>query len=411
MMTLVSALFGLSLPAMILGNPFTYAFAVLGMLLAFGLPQVRSARAMQETLGVIGRSRTAWAIAALLAVLYVGTMTAVKPDYSFDHWTRMVLMAVLGGVLFHVFRHMGRDNKVLVWLMWGVQATYIIAFAIAAAEPWAFPRGYYGDQVWSETHLRFYSSVLAVVLPFCWMLWLKPDAKGQLDLRDRKHLAGMLWVCSSIILVLLCCGRSGWLGVIASALVWLGMMMRYHRLRMPRLGHLSLLAGGTLGVSAAGYALLYGVTSIKERIGVTIPDRGLGGGRLDIWQLAWEHVFDKPLFGVGVNGFRFIPGADYHPHNFVLQLWLEGGIVSLLAAMVVLGLMARTLFKRGKADLIGVAGLAALAGFVICALTNKSIFNPEWLVVLVVTMAFALGYRPAAATGPKPLAGKKGAKS
>lgn len=397
MNALVPALIGLSLPAMIIGNGFTYGLAILGLLLAFSLPQVRDSKGIRESLSQLMRSPTVWVVILLLLALYIGTLTGLRPEYSVKHWVRLVIMAAVSGLLYHVYRTAESENKILVWLMWGVQATYIIAFAIAAAEPWVYPLGYYGDKLWSETHLRFYSSLLAVVLPFCWMLWLKPTANGAIDLRERSQLSGMLWVCSSILLVLLCCGRSGWLGVIASALVWIAMMMRYHKLRLPRLSVMALLAAGTLAVSAVTYILLYGMRSIKERIGVTIPDRGLGGGRLDIWQLAWEHVFDKPLFGIGVNGFRFIPGADYHPHNFVLQIWLEGGFVSLLLAFALIGMMAFTLFRRGKASATSATGLAALAGFVICALTNKSIFNLEWLVVLVVVMPLAFASSPARA--------------
>lgn len=392
--SLVPALLGMSLPAMIIANGFTYAFAILGILLAFSLPQVRDGVAIRETLSGIARSPIAWAVALLLLALYVGTLTGMRPEYSVKHWVRLVLMAVISGLLFHVFRTAKLESKVLTWLMYGVQATYIIAFAIAAVEPWALPMGYYGDKAWSETHLRMYSSVLAVVLPFCWLLWLKPAANGKIDLREKSQLAGMLWVCSSLILVLLCCGRSGWLGAIASSLVWLVMMSRYHKLRLPRFDFMALLAAGTLAISAVGYITLYGMRSIKERIGVTIPDRGLGGGRLDIWQLSYDHVFDHPFFGIGVNAFRFIPGADYHPHNFVLQIWLEGGLVSLLTAFVLLGIMFYALFKRGKTNVMAAAGLAALAGFVICALSNKSIFNIEWLVVLVVTMPLAFASRP-----------------
>lgn len=389
----VAACFGLSLPAMVLGNPFTYACALLGLLGAFALPQVRDSAAIKQTLAGLLRSPLAWLVVALLLALYVGTLTGLRPEYSVKHWVRLVLMAGVAGLLYHVFSTAKLEGRILTWLMNGVLASYLIAFAIAAAEPWALPMGYYGDKPWTETRLRLFSSILAVILPFCWMLWLKPDSRGVIDLRDRARMGGMLWVCLSLLMVLLCEGRSGWVGVVASALVWLAMMVRYHKLRLPRLDVMALLAAGTLAVSGAVYVLLYGLASVKERIGVTIPERGLGGGRLDIWNLAWQHVFDQPLFGIGVNGFRFLPGADYHPHNFVLQLWLEGGIVSLVLAFALLAALAIVLFQKGKTDAIGAAGVAALAGFVICALTNKSIFNLEWLIVLAITMPLALGAR------------------
>lgn len=69
--------------------------------------------------------------------------------------------------------------------------------------------------------------------------------------------------------------------------------------------------------------------------------------RLEIWRSAAAHVFESPLFGHGFDSSRSfaseatVNGVDVaaiplHPHNLVLQLWLEGGgVAAFLAAAFV----------------------------------------------------------------------------
>lgn len=380
----------LGVPAMLLGNPLTYGLLLAGMLLA--LTQVGTDSAsLNLTLAMLRRSRLCQLTLLVLLALYAGTFTAIEPVYAVRHWAVLVAMATSGALLFHIFRQFNLEQRdaFLKWTVWGVQAAFVVALAIAVAEPWALPHGYYGEKPWTQTHLRFFSSVLAAVLPLCWIYWLNPGG-GRFDAQRPGYRQGLAWVCVSVVMVMLCAGRAGWVGVAAAAGVWVAMMARYHSFRLPPPRQLAGLAIGSLLAGAAGYIGLYGLGSIEERIGVTVPDIGLGGGRLDLWRVALQHVFDQPWLGIGVNNFRFLPEAGAHPHDFLLQIWLESGIIGGGLTLLMLAAMGWSLFRRGKADVTAAAGLAVLAGFLVAALTNKSIYNPEWLVVLVVPAAFAL---------------------
>jgi O-antigen ligase len=66
--------------------------------------------------------------------------------------------------------------------------------------------------------------------------------------------------------------------------------------------------------------------------------------RLEVWDFATDKIFERPLFGHGMDSMRFIK-ADHvmkhmnsntvmHPHNAVLQIWLEFGGAGIIAAMV-----------------------------------------------------------------------------
>jgi len=51
------------------------------------------------------------------------------------------------------------------------------------------------------------------------------------------------------------------------------------------------------------------------------------GIRLDIWRFAAARIADKPWFGWGIDASRVWDAIPLHPHNAVLQLWLELGVV------------------------------------------------------------------------------------
>ena len=52
-------------------------------------------------------------------------------------------------------------------------------------------------------------------------------------------------------------------------------------------------------------------------------------GRSTTWALSLNAVKQSPLFGLGPNGFYFIPDRIYgdHPHNFVIQFLVEWGVI------------------------------------------------------------------------------------
>lgn len=115
-----------------------------------------------------------------------------------------------------------------------------------------------------------------------------------------------------------------------------------------------------------------------------------GSGRLPIWTFAASHMLDNPLTGIGIHTFRFLPPPEYHlnsqlhPHNFIVQLLLEVGILGSIAAAAFIYRLFRSLWKYVEVTLYSVAGIASLVAFFACALANTSIYQTRWLVFLVV---------------------------
>jgi putative inorganic carbon (HCO3(-)) transporter len=142
-----------------------------------------------------------------------------------------------------------------------------------------------------------------------------------------------LWLPAGLVglALILTFSTGGWLGALAGGLVVL-LAMRRHRLAM-RLGGVAAVA--LVMVSALAIAGI-----LPERLN---PLRQTGGFRLDLWVSSLEMVRDHPWFGIGLDNFAYLYQQVYlregaaaepnlsHPHNWVLHVWLELGLLGLIS--------------------------------------------------------------------------------
>jgi O-antigen ligase len=126
------------------------------------------------------------------------------------------------------------------------------------------------------------------------------------------------------------------------------------------------------------------------------PTTGTGTFRVQIWTSSLQMVHDHPILGIGMDNFLYLYRDRYilpeawqepnisHPHNWLLQFWLELGLPGLLAwtaAMVWMARIAHHRFytpRRPTDRLLGAAGLTSI----IAVLTHGSIDNSYFLVDL-----------------------------
>lgn len=103
-----------------------------------------------------------------------------------------------------------------------------------------------------------------------------------------------------------------------------------------------------LGIILAMFLTPYIVTMLYDALiddAQTIPwlKDAYAGNRLEIWEFVMRYALDSPLYGYGMEATRYItdfqhkhiyhPGTSVlHPHNFSIQIWMEFGIIGLIAA-------------------------------------------------------------------------------
>ncbi len=105
--------------------------------------------------------------------------------------------------------------------------------------------------------------------------------------------------------------------------------------------------------------------------------------RMAIWVFVSEKIMMQPLLGYGLEAGRFLPTTDmvqiyfsgdfiHHPHNGILQVWLEMGVLGALAMATVWGLLLQQVSKLSEESLPFV-----LAG-VCCALFIGAVAHGVW---------------------------------
>lgn len=124
--------------------------------------------------------------------------------------------------------------------------------------------------------------------------------------------------------------------------------------------------------------------------------------RLLIWKFTSDRIMERPVLGWGINTSRVIPGGKknldqseaalpLHPHNGVLQLWLElGAIGALLTAGISVWLL--NWITTRLHDRVDRAACTALftAGFAIFCV-SYGVWQSWWMAALFFVAAFAAG--------------------
>lgn len=124
--------------------------------------------------------------------------------------------------------------------------------------------------------------------------------------------------------------------------------------------------------------------------------------RFVIWRFVGEHILERPVFGWGLEAARVFPGREtqlflltwpdgtpatgpalpLHPHNAVVQIWLELGLigVALFAALFVLAV--RTIASAGGEHARSAVTTATIATALVIAQFGFGIWQGWWLATL-----------------------------
>ena len=123
-----------------------------------------------------------------------------------------------------------------------------------------------------------------------------------------------------------------------------------------------------------------------------------------IWGFTINIIEGSPILGVGPNTVNLVPGADdlipgmnqeyipSHPHNWVLEIAADTGIlgVSALITTVLLGLKKLAVFVTREDPAPAWAAIALYSAFWTSSLGNFSIWSAWWLAVFAVLISFPL---------------------
>lgn len=81
------------------------------------------------------------------------------------------------------------------------------------------------------------------------------------------------------------------------------------------------------------------VERTRSRFARMLVDRDAAfSGRLGIWSTSWANIARSVIFGYGIgsSGIMSIGTESAYPHNIILQVWLDGGVVAAVATITIL---------------------------------------------------------------------------
>jgi O-antigen ligase len=123
--------------------------------------------------------------------------------------------------------------------------------------------------------------------------------------------------------------------------------------------------------------------------------------RLEIWHFVAEAIAEHPVAGWGLNSSRDLPGGinevapgarklPLHPHNAMLQWWLELGAVgaALATLLVVLALYGAVRLGDGTDRRVNAAAIATVCSGFVVALVGYGIWQAWWMAALWLAAAF-----------------------
>ena len=136
----------------------------------------------------------------------------------------------------------------------------------------------------------------------------------------------------------------------------------------------------------------------------SVPLLGQGGAyagnRLEIWDYVSRYALQKPLLGFGIEAAREITDFDsheifqegksiLHPHNFVLQLWLEFGVIGALCGAGLIGYLLNLMRTKLSPAQCRIA-LPTLIAVLSVASTGYGMWQGWWLGLLFLSASFCI---------------------
>lgn len=257
--------------------------------------------------------------------------------------------------------------------------------------------------------LKGFSAIVVFVIPLLFLVIAR--IKGTFS------IVAILTGCSFLLLILNLANRSAMAGLLA-LLVCVGIVAGTRSRNK-----LQLIVGAGLVVSCLASILVwlrltrdYSINEAPEA-DYFLPVWLLDFERQTIWQHAVEIGLMTPWFGRGPNSINFAPGANKHlegtaelhvipahPHNWVVELFAEIGIVALSMLVIFMIVSTFRLMQgyRRSGDIAYLSAIAISAGYWASGLFNFSFWASWWQLAFILAMAISLSIPNKNKRSPQP---------
>lgn len=381
----------------------TQAVALLGLLGALRLFTIRDVRKglageIASPLGLLLVLAVAWMVAACIWTIHPG-----KALYL----AARIAVVLLGGLAFlAAARVMDADDVRRVQITFCKVAIFYVAFlALELADNGVITRAVRGIPLSGDFNFAYLDRGGVVLAMFAW-----PFAHAFY----RRH--GKIAAIVFLVLAAACLSQT----VIATAKIALGfsaaifLLTRWRPETMLKVLRVAVPLFCLLAPPALIGMGKYTSHTLEEMSAALPHNLGSLAHRFLIWDFAIRKTAERPFFGWGFDASRAIPGGQQkvfdgsvamplHPHNGLLQIWLELGMVGgVIAAAIAFAAFSRMLQLAAVPNAAAFAAALAVT-YITIALVSFGIWQNWWMATLWVAIGFAavpIHEEVAAATAP-----------
>ena len=291
--------------------------------------------------------------------------------------------------LFFIANFIWQNNpsakKSMLYAVYCILAALGVFAAIQYFTLFGLPAQYWGNAVEPKralsffSHPNFYALFSAPLLAF-----LLADLGLKIKDLRKNWFFFAAWIIGGLGL-LLSFSRAGWLGLGVAGLVYV-LFAAEKKIRKL-----------ALAIFVIMVVVIVSVPNLRWRFILPFYGEKSAVSRLSLWHTGVKGIAESPVFGLGLTGFaqnwdrlNTDPNLDRHnfPHNLALDLWVETGILGLIAMV---GLISFALYK-GLVDKNNLFKLS-VALFMVTLLTQGLIDNPYFKndLAMVFWLIFSLG--------------------
>jgi len=391
-----AVLLATSLPAIIIGRAAVAVLLIVALLVAIFSANRKSI--IQKSTSAMYAPITA-AVFVVSVIWGLGLLTSVDVWHSLTTEARTILYVSLMVPLWSVL--VGDETKFELCLKTLVISSAVLGLVavIALFMPSPFIgtiRGNPGTPLEPIRILKESASSASLIVPL--LLWFAWHHGG------RWRLAAGFAVLVMVAIVFLTQSRSALAGLIGAAVVTI-LLYNFHRRNL-----MILLVSGLGGILILGFAIDWLYTTRSWSVGAygggpwPLPEWLIDPPRQAIWTFAWNAGEPHRWLGVGINVIDKLPGArdwnlltgtrniPLHPHNWVVEIVIETGIVGLVGLLSILTLFASKhicrYLRSGSPALLALAGV--WGAYWISGLFSFSYWSSWWQVSFLAATAICL---------------------
>ncbi len=319
------------------------------------------------------RSPLWFAVAGVLIFLCLSVLWAPNQEIGWERFAKLALFLPLGTAFVMLVRWdaVDVDNRILIAILAGLALSVLLMGFHVTTQG-----GVYALLKSAAPSKEMFAVINrpSVVLVLCFsagVLALKKLEQERLAIPLGAVLLGILFFSTS---------QSALFG----AIVWLSTYLAF--LMMPTIAHRLMLWGGALFILMHPI-LVIGVQQIDAERSIDHAESSVGA-RLDIWYAVAHKILESPVYGYGLEAARSITdwsvefvyyngNSMLHPHNGLLQVWLEFGVIG--AGLVGVGWiwLSRSLLRVPGTALPAIAALLMTSLFVLTV--SHGLWQSWWL--------------------------------